>query len=134
MGKRIKNLLVLIIAATALMGMVARADTSFSSFSFSLMAAQSNTIPSSTQSSTASDAAYVAIQSISPSTAALTFQMVNAAGAPRSSEETITGIGYAYLTYLGYGINIGDELYLRVTNNVSDNGGVALYVSGIWRP
>lgn len=87
----------------------------------------------SIQSGTASDAAYIAIQSISPSTAVLTFQMVNAEGYPRSSEETITGIGDAYLTYSGY-VNTGDKLYLRVTNNVSDNGGLTLYVSGIWRP
>lgn len=126
--KRIRNLLATTVLAVMSCGAVACA----ASFTFTIVAQQSQFSGTVTKSGNATSA-YVASQTVSPYYGIVSYQVVNPEGYARTNEVDIEGVGHAYLPYI-VTVNSGDVLRLKGTNYVSNNGGVSIYVSGEWTP
>lgn len=64
----------------------------------------------------------------------LTVNMCNRNGVQKSDQRKINGIGHAYPSYYGYGVDAGDSIALMGTNEVPQNGGRSIRATGTYTP
>lgn len=78
--------------------------------------------------------AYVERSGPAGATTVLTVNMCNSAGAQKSDQGNIAGIGHINLSYSKYGVVAGDYVALKGTNRVDQNGGQSISASGAFTP